>query len=163
MQFSQSNTFFFLVDQLLKKKLSIVLLTQKLNFELLIFLHQNSIIIINFLSNLCHGLKMLIKLLFFLLIIVLIIFLLFLFFPELLFDLWNLFIEGLENLLSSLHQHVGYLTLSIINFCEDFTVELLNFFDTFTTVSNEVLILSIDILNFLNFFRFFFIMDIYTI
>ena len=48
---------FLVVDYLLKKEFPIVLLTQVLYFELLVFLHQDLIVLVDFLSHLRHRLQ----------------------------------------------------------------------------------------------------------
>ena len=50
------GTLLLVVDQLTKEKVSVILLAQILDLELLVLLGQLAVVVINFLSNLSHGL-----------------------------------------------------------------------------------------------------------
>jgi len=68
--------FLLMVDDLLDEQVTVIFLTKVLDLQLLVLLHQPSIVVVNLLSYLGHGLQMLIQLLFFLLIVILVVLLL---------------------------------------------------------------------------------------
>lgn len=61
-----------LVDKLLQEQVTVVLLAHVLDLEVAVLLHEISILVIDFLRDLCHGLQMIVELLLFLFEVVLI-------------------------------------------------------------------------------------------
>lgn len=89
MKFLHLLILFLVINKLPQKEIPVIFLTGKLNLELLIFLLQKLIVIIDFLRNLSHRFQMLVKLLFLLLEVILVVFFLLGLSSQLLFGVLN--------------------------------------------------------------------------
>ena len=115
MRVPQLSTLLLLVDELSEQQVSVILLRQVLDLQLLILLRQNPVVIIDVLRHLCHGFQMLVELLLLLLVVVLVIFLLFSLYPEHVFDVQQLLVQFLPQLASLVLEYMSQLVLSNID------------------------------------------------
>ena len=115
MKISYASIFLFMENKLSKQQIFIIILTEKLNFKLLIFLHKNPIIIINSLGNRGHRFYMVFQLLLLLFIIILIILFLLIFSLHFLFEFQNFLFKFFADGTSLLFEIVLDLSLGLIN------------------------------------------------
>lgn len=112
---SKFDKVFFLVNELLKQQVSIVLLTHILDFQLAVLLHQVPVLVIDFLSNLSHCLKMIVQFLLLLLEVVLVLLLLLSLCLQLLLDILKLLVKGRPDIGSLLPKILGCILLNRSN------------------------------------------------
>lgn len=139
MLLSHFGTFFLLENKLSYQQISIVFLTEILDFKLLVLLSKCSIFVVNILCNLSHSFEMFCEFFFLLLVIVLIFLFLECLFSEVVFHLLKSLFESFPYLVTFSFEVLAQLFLGDINLVIQTCHVSVQVFDVFIGIAIQIL------------------------